>query len=172
MPWSGRSPGGGNGNPFQDSCLGSPKDRGVWGAAVHGVTKSWARLRDSTITITSWVTRCSVGCLVPETNQSTRQKPAREQNQKATTLQTNPWISWRILSLRGQLARGCSGPPGGGAASARPTSWGERSPLHLTGKASFSGSGARCGCQLPKPALPEPPSSTPRSQAPKPGAVS
>ena len=38
-PGSGRSPGGGNGNPFQYSCLGNPIDRGAWQATVHGVTK-------------------------------------------------------------------------------------------------------------------------------------
>ena len=36
---SGRSPGGGNGNPFQYSCLGNSMDRGAWWATVHGVTK-------------------------------------------------------------------------------------------------------------------------------------
>jgi len=36
----GRSPGEGNGNPLQYSCLESPMDRGAWRAAVHGVTKS------------------------------------------------------------------------------------------------------------------------------------
>ena len=35
----GRSPGGGNGNPLQYSCL--ENSRGAWQAAVHGVTKSW-----------------------------------------------------------------------------------------------------------------------------------
>ena len=35
-----RSPGEGNGNPLQYSCLGNPMDRGVWQATVHGVTKS------------------------------------------------------------------------------------------------------------------------------------
>ena len=40
IPWSGRSPGEGNGNPFEYSCLGNPTDRGVWRATVHGVTKS------------------------------------------------------------------------------------------------------------------------------------
>ena len=39
IPWSGRSPGGGNGNPLQYSCLGNPLDRGAWWAIVHGVTK-------------------------------------------------------------------------------------------------------------------------------------
>ena len=35
----GRSPGGGNGNPLQYSCLESPVDRGAWRATVHGVTE-------------------------------------------------------------------------------------------------------------------------------------
>ena len=39
VPGSGRSPGGGNGNPLQYSCLGNPMDRGAWQAIVHGVTK-------------------------------------------------------------------------------------------------------------------------------------
>ena len=34
-----RSPGEGNGNPLQYSCLENPMDRGAWWAAVHGVTK-------------------------------------------------------------------------------------------------------------------------------------
>ena len=38
-PWSGRSPGEGNGNPLQYSCLGSSTDRGAWRAAVHGVAR-------------------------------------------------------------------------------------------------------------------------------------
>ena len=36
----GRSPGEGNGNPLQYSCLGNPMDERAWQAAVHGVTKS------------------------------------------------------------------------------------------------------------------------------------
>ena len=40
IPGSGRSPGGGNGNPLQYSCLENPLDRGTWLVTVHGVTKS------------------------------------------------------------------------------------------------------------------------------------
>ena len=36
IPGSGRSPGEGNGNPLQYSCLGNPMDKGVWWASVHG----------------------------------------------------------------------------------------------------------------------------------------
>ena len=40
IPKSGRSPGEGNGNPLQYSCLENPMDRRAWWATVHGVTKS------------------------------------------------------------------------------------------------------------------------------------
>ena len=39
IPGSGRSPGEGNGNPLQYSCLGNPMDRGTCWSTVHGVTK-------------------------------------------------------------------------------------------------------------------------------------
>ena len=42
----GRSPGGGNGSPLQDSCLENPMDRGAWRATVHGVAKSHTQLTD------------------------------------------------------------------------------------------------------------------------------
>ena len=40
IPTSRRSPGVGNGNPLQYSCLGNPMDRGAWWATVHGVATS------------------------------------------------------------------------------------------------------------------------------------
>ena len=40
IPGSGRSPGGGQGNPLQYSCLENPMDRGAWWAGVHRVAKS------------------------------------------------------------------------------------------------------------------------------------
>ena len=48
IPRSGRSPGEGNGNPHQYSCLENPTDGGAWGATVHGVAKSQTRLSDLT----------------------------------------------------------------------------------------------------------------------------
>ena len=41
IPGSGRSPGEGNGNPLQYSCLENHMDGGDWWATVHGVPKSW-----------------------------------------------------------------------------------------------------------------------------------
>ena len=40
IPGSRRSPGEGNGDPLQYSCLGNPKHRGAWEATVHGVAES------------------------------------------------------------------------------------------------------------------------------------
>ena len=48
FPGLGRSPGGGNGNPLQCSCLENPRDGGAWWAAVYGVAQSW-----------TWLTRFS-----------------------------------------------------------------------------------------------------------------
>ena len=46
IPGSRISPGGGNGNPLQYSCLRNPMERGAWWAAVYGVTKNRTRLSD------------------------------------------------------------------------------------------------------------------------------
>ena len=40
IPGSGRSPGKGDGNPLQYSCLGNLMDRGAWLAIASGVTKN------------------------------------------------------------------------------------------------------------------------------------
>ena len=45
IPGSGRSPGGGHGNPLQYSCLENPMDRRAWRATIHGVAKSQIRLK-------------------------------------------------------------------------------------------------------------------------------
>ena len=48
IPGLGRSPGEGNGNPLQYSCLENPTDGGAWWATVHGVAKSRTRLSNLT----------------------------------------------------------------------------------------------------------------------------
>ena len=45
IPGLGRSPGGGQDNPLQYSCLENPMDRGAWQATVHGVTESRTQLK-------------------------------------------------------------------------------------------------------------------------------
>ena len=44
IPGSGRSPGEGNGNPLQYSCLGNPMDRGAWQDTAHGDVKDGRNL--------------------------------------------------------------------------------------------------------------------------------
>ena len=46
IPDSGRSPGEGDGNPLQYSCLGNPMDRGAWRVTVHVVAKTLTQLSD------------------------------------------------------------------------------------------------------------------------------
>ena len=57
IPGSGRSPGVGNSNPVQYSCLENSKDRGVWRATVHGVaeldTTEHTHIHTQTIPMTS-----------------------------------------------------------------------------------------------------------------------
>ena len=48
IPGSGRSPGEGNGNPLQYSCLENPMDGGAWWPTVHGVAKSRTQLSELT----------------------------------------------------------------------------------------------------------------------------
>ena len=55
IPGSGRSPGEGNGNPVQYSCLENPMDRGAWWATVHGIAKSQTRLSDFTSLTNIWL---------------------------------------------------------------------------------------------------------------------
>ena len=43
IPGLGRSPGEGNGNSLQNSCLENPMDKVAWRATVHGVVKSWTQ---------------------------------------------------------------------------------------------------------------------------------
>ena len=53
IPGSGRSPGEGNGNPLQYSCLENPMDGGAWWATVHGVAQSQTPLSNLTFTFTA-----------------------------------------------------------------------------------------------------------------------
>ena len=45
IPGSGRSPGGGHGNPLQYSCLANPMARGIWWDIVHRIAQSGTRLK-------------------------------------------------------------------------------------------------------------------------------
>ena len=65
IPGSGISPGVGNGNPLQYSCLENHMDRGAWWAADHGLAKSQTRLSDSTHT---WLVLYSYFAMLPWRN--------------------------------------------------------------------------------------------------------
>ena len=72
----GRSPGGGNGNPLQHSCLENSTDRGAWWATTHGITESQTQLQGlGTPTFPELSRRCKKpprhqmedgNCLTPE----------------------------------------------------------------------------------------------------------
>ena len=62
IPGLGRFPGGGNGNPFQYSCLENPIDRGGWQAMVHRVTKSQTWLNDWIHTYISIYDKTNIYC--------------------------------------------------------------------------------------------------------------
>ena len=51
IPGAGRSPGDGNDNPLQHSCLVNPMDRGDWWATVHGVTKESDTTKQLTLSL-------------------------------------------------------------------------------------------------------------------------
>ena len=60
----GRSPGGGHGNPLQDSCLENSTDRGAWPAIVHGVSKSQIQLKR--LSTHKHLTLCDpLNCILP-----------------------------------------------------------------------------------------------------------
>ena len=61
VPGLGRSPGEGNGNPLQYSCLENPVDGEAWQATVYGVAKSRTRLSDFTFTFTNNLLRSAIG---------------------------------------------------------------------------------------------------------------
>ena len=64
IPGLGRSPGKGNGNPLQYSCLENPMDGGAWWATGHGVAKSRTRLSDFTFTLSVSGVSLQVHCLI------------------------------------------------------------------------------------------------------------
>ena len=66
-PGCGRSPGEGNGNPLQWSCLENPMDRGAWWATVRRVAKSWTQQSDWALTqhvSRKWISRVVWGTLI------------------------------------------------------------------------------------------------------------
>ena len=61
IPKLGRSPGEGNGNPLQYSCLGNPTNREVWWATVHGVARVRCNLVTKRTTMITLLTSRAAG---------------------------------------------------------------------------------------------------------------
>ena len=68
-PGPGRSPGEGNGNPLQYSCLENSTDKGAWWAGVHGLAKSWTWLSDYIFTSSSLIAYNSYSIKFPSVNE-------------------------------------------------------------------------------------------------------
>ena len=135
IPGSGRSPGGGNGNPLQSSCLENPMDRGAWSAAVCGVTKSWTRLSDSATTPALWEEQASLPLLPAPLQSPGTVGSSPKQALPGVRLQTG---RFHTEPFRGWLA-----PPLLGAALCRLSS---RSQQQLLLSPSLSsGLGGTCG---------------------------
>ena len=81
--WVGKNPGGGNGNPFQSSCLENPMDREAWWATVHEVAESWTLLK--------WLSMQA--CTVR----------ARKHHQDLQSYFLRGWAGWTFLRFHGQL---------------------------------------------------------------------
>ena len=62
-PRLGSSPGEGNGNPFQYSCLENPMERGAWETIIHGVTKSWTELKQLSMHTRLYIYMCVCVCV-------------------------------------------------------------------------------------------------------------
>ena len=66
IPGSGRSPGEGNGNSLQYSCLENPMGGGVWQSTVHGVAKSRTQLSDHFLSFLIPFQRINVVCIISQ----------------------------------------------------------------------------------------------------------
>ena len=95
IPELGRSPGEGNGNPLQYSCLGNPTARGAWWATVHGIEKNQTQLNTA-----HRFTRVSYNCCNkwPQSGQPKTQKSILSHSCEGQKSELK--VSSRMCSLR------------------------------------------------------------------------
>ena len=105
VPGLGRSPGEGNGNPLQYSCLGNPMDRGARWATVHGVTKSHTQLSKRQPTGKSQGTYF---CTAPELRMAFINTFFVVQSFSCVRLFATPWSAARQASLSFTISQSCS----------------------------------------------------------------
>ena len=86
--WWALSPGEGNGNPLQYSCLENPMDRGAWRATVHGVAKSQTQLSNCELLIQS--------CLIVTSSRCDRYSHLPERKLRLETLGKCPEVLWLL----------------------------------------------------------------------------
>ena len=109
IPGLGRSPGEGNDNPLQYSCLENSVDRGAWWATVLGVMKSWTWLSYFTFTLHWWQTEWKTTVTENESNWSLGLQPCLTQWNYEPCCVGPPrsdgsW--WRVLTKCGSLEEG------------------------------------------------------------------
>ena len=149
IPGLGRSPGGGNGNPLQFSCLENPMDSGAWWAAVHGVTKSrtqvsdWThfrRLGDSRILGSRIHSSLTFAAFITVPSVYPRElafiNSWKQQNDLPQSAWSRPggekWSFVRSSYLQGQGSPGPSGPRPEEASSPKERDWLLREPFGRT----------------------------------------
>ena len=105
IPGSGRSPGEGNGNPLQYSCLENPMDRGAGWATVHRVAKSRTRLSDFTFTFTFLYIKCdeSISSVQSLSHVQLFATPWTESRQASLSI-VNSWSLLKLMSIQSVMS--------------------------------------------------------------------
>ena len=115
IPGLGRSPGEGNGNSLQYSCLENSMDRGAWKATVHGVAKSWTQLSTCTHMHFSYYSHNIASTTYKKTTKWTTFLSQEIQNENLGTS-----LAFQRLRLHASAAGGISSIPDRGIRSSMP----------------------------------------------------
>ena len=94
---SGRSPGEGNGNPLQYSCLENPMDRGAWWATVHGVAQSRTRLKQLSSNSIEYLAQALLSCPVTGRHQVCKGKFSVIKKERRNSPKDENW--WKLVQI-------------------------------------------------------------------------
>ena len=105
-----RSPGEGNGNPLQYSCLENSMDRGAWWSTVHGVAKSRTRLINFTLTFSSYLQSfpASESFLMSQLFTSGGQSIGASASASFLPMNIQGWFPLGLMGLISLLSKGLS----------------------------------------------------------------